>query len=310
MYATRASPLGWAHIPGAQLTYARQEFRTRITYNRLGLRDRDYPLQKPAHTRRLLCLGDSFTVGMEVPHDLVWTEQIEQRLNTPGAGAPAVEVINAGVPGYGLDQMNLFLRREGRALQPDLVIVLHMGFFGRELGHQLARLVDGQLELREAQFTRTQQALRRVLSWWRFHSHVVAALCESTKGLPGVARVYEAAHFWGRTRLVAQQALGAFEAAPAALTPELALTYALLDDLRRLVVAEGGQLLLVLGDEQAAPLKAYCRAMGAACLALPFAPARYPLDGHWNAEGHAAVAQALAPWIQDWLSVDFLQPAS
>lgn len=84
--------------------------------NSRGLRDREYALAKPPGTRRVLAFGDSFTFGSGVDDADRFTEVAERRL-------PGVEILNMGVPGYGLDQILLSFLVQGRPYAPDVVAV-------------------------------------------------------------------------------------------------------------------------------------------------------------------------------------------
>jgi hypothetical protein len=65
---------------------------------------------------RIIALGDSFTWGNEVAAE----ENFAYLLNRADNG---LEVLNMGVPGYGIDQMVLKYERHGADLAPDLVIL-------------------------------------------------------------------------------------------------------------------------------------------------------------------------------------------
>ena len=73
---------------------------------------------------RVAVLGDSFVFGSGVTQDEPVTRRLAALLG------PAFEVVNLGVPGYGTDQALLTLRRWGRRLSPDLVLV---GFFWNDV---------------------------------------------------------------------------------------------------------------------------------------------------------------------------------
>ena len=75
---------------------------------------------KPAGVFRVLLLGDSFTAGLEVDKDETFEAICEQQLAAYGP----VEVINAGVRGYNLDNILGFLENEGITYEPDLVVYL------------------------------------------------------------------------------------------------------------------------------------------------------------------------------------------
>jgi hypothetical protein len=65
---------------------------------------------------RVIALGDSFTWGNEVAAD----ENFAYLLDAADNG---LQVLNMGVPGYGIDQMVLKYERHGAALEPDLIIL-------------------------------------------------------------------------------------------------------------------------------------------------------------------------------------------
>lgn len=92
-----------------------------IETNTWGFRGREFPPRKPAGGFRILGLGDSFTFGRRSP-DEVYLELLERRL--AGAALPfAVEVLNAGVPGYDTRQEIAHLAKFGLRLSPDLVVL-------------------------------------------------------------------------------------------------------------------------------------------------------------------------------------------
>src|SRR5437870_5779105 len=51
------------YVPGLRGTYVRQEFRTPVSIDSDGLRDRNYPAAKADGVYRILVLGDSLTAG-------------------------------------------------------------------------------------------------------------------------------------------------------------------------------------------------------------------------------------------------------
>ncbi|MEM4235239.1 MAG: GDSL-type esterase/lipase family protein [Candidatus Methanomethylicaceae archaeon] len=69
----------------------------------------------------MLVLGDSFAEALQVPLEATFAKQLEAELNEMG---PPVEVINAGVGGWGTDQEAIFYAIEGFRYQPDLVLLL------------------------------------------------------------------------------------------------------------------------------------------------------------------------------------------
>jgi hypothetical protein len=116
---------GYFHVPNADGWWvnidAPGEFQTRVRINSLGLRDREYPYEKPPGVFRILVLGDSFADALEVSLEDSFQEVLESLLNE--RPDRPIEVVNGGVWGYGNDLELLFYRLEGRKYQPDLVLL-------------------------------------------------------------------------------------------------------------------------------------------------------------------------------------------
>ncbi len=113
---------GWFHTPGAEGYYFNPpgEYNAYAKVNSAGLIDQEYAQEKPAGVYRILVLGDSFTEGLRVPMDAAFHSILEEELNAAGK---KVEVINAGVAGWGTDQELLFYRAIGRKYHPDIVLL-------------------------------------------------------------------------------------------------------------------------------------------------------------------------------------------
>jgi hypothetical protein len=97
-----------------------------VRINSLGFRDRrDYTLDKPANSVRILVLGDSVTFGHGTLDDTTYPYLLEQRLR---GWRPDVnwEVWNLGVPGYNTRQELHYLQQIGPLARPDVVVV---GFY-------------------------------------------------------------------------------------------------------------------------------------------------------------------------------------
>jgi len=99
-----------------------REFSIKLKTNALGLRDRDYSEMKDDSTYRILMLGDSHTFGWGVKLNNIFSEIIEQKLNTYSSKFK-FEVLNCGVYGYGTGHQSKFLTKYGYQMDPDLVVV-------------------------------------------------------------------------------------------------------------------------------------------------------------------------------------------
>jgi hypothetical protein len=91
-------------------------FDVRVKINSIGFRDRDHALEKPAGTRRVALLGDSFVEAIQVPFELSITALLEKRI-------PKTEVLNFAVSGTGTARQYLALREYGLRYNPDLVLL-------------------------------------------------------------------------------------------------------------------------------------------------------------------------------------------
>jgi hypothetical protein len=93
-----------------------------ISINSDGFRGREYPLQKPDRTFRILMLGDSETFSIMLPEDKTLPVQLEKLLNSQ-ASSVRFEVLNFGVEGYNTLQELEQLKVKGLKYSPDLIIL-------------------------------------------------------------------------------------------------------------------------------------------------------------------------------------------
>lgn len=114
----------------------------RVSYNEQGFRDRPI-LPKALGEYRILALGDSVTFGWGVDQDKIFSARLEQllqdRLHRP------VRVINSGVGGYNTVQEVTYFKREGIALEPDLVMLTYVQNDIAELNLEWDPSISGSL---------------------------------------------------------------------------------------------------------------------------------------------------------------------
>ena len=118
-------PGDFAFTPHQYLSYAPTPgYRNGLTsHNSLGFRNAEVSLQKPGGVYRIVALGGSSTYDVRIEDNArTFTAQLEELLRTQ-YGHPAVEVINAGVPGYNSWEMLINLEFRVLDLDPDLVII-------------------------------------------------------------------------------------------------------------------------------------------------------------------------------------------
>jgi hypothetical protein len=111
----------YRHYPpfkaNAQILETTSDYSVVYLTNSKGLRDREYDYEKRHGVIRVLAFGDSFTFGSGVAQKACFTEVAEDALD-------GVEILNMGVPGYGLDQILLSFLAQGVKYHPDVVLVL------------------------------------------------------------------------------------------------------------------------------------------------------------------------------------------
>lgn len=93
-----------------------------VVLNSAGYRDKEYPIERQEDTFRIYAVGDSYTYGWLVDdQQKTYTEIIENKLGEKAG--KKVEVINAGSPGFSIDENVKRFISEGKYYYPDLVIV-------------------------------------------------------------------------------------------------------------------------------------------------------------------------------------------
>lgn len=148
--------LGLRQIPGAKGCIVRSEFRTDVVINSKGLRDREYPYARPAGTKRVLCLGDSFTWGFGVDEDQTFAKVLETLLGTTFGLTHRWEVINAGVYNTGTAHQLAYFDAEGYKYDPDVVVLCFCpaNDFWNNTSSGLYTLRDGRLIKHTARISR------------------------------------------------------------------------------------------------------------------------------------------------------------
>ena len=135
--------LGYRLKPGATARLRTADFDNRITINQAGVRDREIGPKAPGE-RRMVVLGDSLVMSVQVPVEETFAARLEQRLNASALPPATYRVINAGVQGYGPVEEYLFHRDVTSALQADVVILgLYPGNDAVEAANTAYRLREG-----------------------------------------------------------------------------------------------------------------------------------------------------------------------
>jgi hypothetical protein len=155
--------VGYRLKAGATARFVTADFDTRITINQAGVRDREVGPKRPGE-RRVIVLGDSLVMAVQVPIEQTFTAQLEMRLAREAGKPAAWRVINAGVQGYGPVEEYLFYREIAARMQPDVVVLaLYAGNDAVEAAVSASRLDGGQAKHDAPTIT----ALDRFTQWRR-----------------------------------------------------------------------------------------------------------------------------------------------
>ena len=164
-------------VPGAERYYVMPPINggavIHYKINSLGFRNGE--LARPGDSTRVLVYGDSFIEGYYARTEETFAEQLQGGLARKTG--KRIEVVNAGVAGYGPDQELRRMEEELPTLKPNLVIVaLFAGNdFGDLLRHKLYRLSsNGTLQdnpsaaldeaiVRDIQRSRSEPILRKIV---------------------------------------------------------------------------------------------------------------------------------------------------
>ncbi len=314
----RDDQLGWSFEPNSSGRYVGPrpfpiQYRTPIRINSLGLRGEELA-DVPRRTTRIAILGDSLVAAFEVPLRSTYAHLVEEQLQRRDHD---VQVVNAGVQGYGTDQAYLLYRDRIAQLDADIVvyhtssndpddnITLHR--VRRPFGKPAFALED-DAELRlvgspvpeydfcsgyalDAGFDkrRTDTTRSRVACWLQSrladHSALFSFVTSTLQRNPQLLqRLY---------------GLGAPAGRPAR-APQHAddVTAELIERLSAEVTAEGATFVLMGQSSDLDPLDltevtGRIVRLDEALGANPGDEVRIPIDGHYNEKGHRLVADLL-----------------
>lgn len=314
------SEFGWSHVPNFKTRYRSPhgEFDVVNEYNSSGLRsDVDYSYEKPSGVYRILTLGDSFTDSREVSLEDTWSRILEKGLNALQM-TKRVEVLNAGVAGYGANQAYAYLVNEGIKFQPDLVIYLHTGAPHRDV-NALAYVNDKkEIELRENYTSARRILYLRMRSFLKRHSHLITHLTHNlrlTKRIRGFLRkdfAFQNNKVVGLRDITVPAKANRANISIDEYFDRWRLTVAIIDAMNRFVEANQGQFLLVyiscwrsmpvyyelLVDKNIPKMELclldhYEKKLHRKLSMNEKVPAFFPKDGHFNPEGGEVVAELI-----------------
>ena len=171
--------IGFRLKPNARTRFTTSEFSADIAINGQGFRDDEDLGPKAPNERRVLLLGDSLVLSVQVAFPQTFGELLERRLNRPESSA-RYRVINAGVQGYGPIEEQLLFRKIVDRVQPDLVVVVV--FVGNDAEEAVSSLPKLSLEGRstaaaasDSLMTRLRRIVRRSMVLQILRLRIVSA---------------------------------------------------------------------------------------------------------------------------------------
>jgi len=133
------SMAGFSMRPDTCVRLKTVEYDGALRTNGRGMVGPTVSATKAADEFRIVVLGDSYTVGGQVPYEQTFPAVLEQRLHDAGYGR--VRVIDAGVGGYTTFNEANLLRENLDWLRPDLVVIAT--FLGNDISENVLATAAG-----------------------------------------------------------------------------------------------------------------------------------------------------------------------
>ena len=294
--------LGWANIPNV---YLPNLFGPGVYFrsNSQGFRnDGDFSPEIPSGKFRIICSGDSFTMGSGVNNDQTWCQlltQLDHRIQT----------VNMGQGGYGIDQSYLWYKRDGSKLDFDLHImafiyddfsrmtyVSHWGY-----DKPILAIENGKLAIKNVPVPRHNTVLvkladrlsplteLRTVAVLHYLSRLIAPSANESdywsrqsKAVPLALKVFESLReeHTQRNRLFVTVYLPIYDDCTGRATED--------DKLQQIIERESQKEGLLFWD-----LAPDCQEFPAKTVENMFIPADHLAPGHFTAEGNKLVANLL-----------------
>lgn len=157
-----------ALVPDSYAELRQRDFQYIQRVNGFGLRGQETTVEKPPGTRRILMLGDSFTMGKGVEDDQTFSVLVERSLQSTftACGGGDIEVLNAGVDSYTPLLSYIQFSRELMRFAPDLVILnLDHSDLVQEQAYRQQATRDAQGQIIAVPQVWHRSVYERFLSW-------------------------------------------------------------------------------------------------------------------------------------------------
>ncbi len=116
LYTEYDRELGWISRPNVFLPNVYGPGKYLRTNSQRFRNNHDFTKEVPPGKTRIICSGDSFTLGYGVDNDHTWPSRL-------AASAPNLETVDMGQGGYGADQAYLWYKRDGVKLDHNIQIL-------------------------------------------------------------------------------------------------------------------------------------------------------------------------------------------
>lgn len=298
--------LGWKHSANVHRVFVNElGERAEVRQNQYGDRGPTYPLAKDANRYRILVLGDSFVEGVQVGEDDLFTALLERT-------DPQLEVLNAGVAGYGTVQEYLYLETAGLKHNPDLVLLM---IFDNDLSDNCSPAYPAfgprPYAIRTSQ---TVEIVRKPESE-PFRKYLLPVPGAGALNRHSYLFYVLNSYVYQRLRATHMQELENADLKLAQRCDRYAIMFAMIEKVRQLLSSHGVRLAVVLiptDDDvqhgkapELQPILDYCAREDIPCLSLldrftqgGTAPLTFPNDIHWTKAGHQRAAEAISQFVR------------
>lgn len=316
----------WRYRPDVHLTYRAPEFEMQIRTNDAGLREGPIaPASDDVTT--VLFIGDSFTFGWGVTEAERYSEVLA-RLLAEGRPGTRLRIVNAGHWMYASDQQLVLMKEMIERYRPAIVVQGVYWMHIRTLfNHRLVRAADGTLlSVEDSKIKVSDRGILKLRSDWLerppLNSQLVALVARALLNRDVIEKAGEWVDYfrpgktpdeglWALTDDIVGETIRTLQARGIAFVPFLVPS----------IVEVTGSNWTAVGWKRPAPppdvdiglparrMASIFAKHGTELIALA-APLReragreqagaglyFPQDGHWTADGHAAVAEILMPHL-------------
>lgn len=331
--------VGFRTIPNIESVQTNKEYTMHIKINSRGLRDREFPFEKPAKTIRIGVFGDSFTFGEGVEAEETYAKQLEQKFAEDSSlknNGWKVEVLNFGIGKTGTSHQLAWYQKEGSKYGLDIVV---LGFLaGNDFEDNLAGvflLKNGELIHNPAAYSSVRKIQRILYSipgyrWLAEHSHLANIIRVTGTKLDDKIRTKK------KQTIVATPEVQP-EVKKEQDTYAVDLTTNLIKRFASEAKSNHSHFLMLsfpmrgqkpyasytkdenIGkiDMQLSQLQNALQKEGIAVIdfipifyVLPPADNYYKFDGHWRSAGHKVIAEELYQYLQNKMRTQKILPAA